>query len=39
MQLDEFIGMEDILQSQIDELKKSLKKGSIRDVGEAIYSP
>lgn len=38
MQLDEYLGMDDMLQSQIDELKKSLRKGAIRDSSDKPYS-
>ncbi len=38
MQLDEYLGRDDMLQAQVEELKKSLRKGAIRDVCDKPYS-
>lgn len=38
MQLDEYLGMDEMLQTQVEELKKSLRKGAIRDYSDKPYS-
>lgn len=38
MQLDEYLGMDDMLQEQIEELKKSLRNGAIREGAEKPYA-